>query len=52
MSGESTAFRLPGIHFPIFGIVGRLLLARRHKPELAVPNRLNMDAFVPVLVLG
>ena len=53
MSGESLAFRLPGILFPIFGIVAAgYFYARRHNPEMAVANRLNMDVFVPALVFA
>ena len=53
MSGESLAFRLLGILFPIFGIVAAgYFYARQHKPEMAVANRLNMDVFVPALVFA
>ena len=53
MSGESLAFRLLGILFPIFGIVAAgYFYARRHNPEMAVANRLNMDVFVPALVFA
>ena len=53
MSGESLAFRLPGILCPIFGIVAAgYFYARRHNPEMAVANRLNMDVFVPALVFA
>ena len=53
MSGESLAFRLLGIIFPIFGIVAAgYFYARRHNPEMAVANRLNMDVFVPALVFA
>lgn len=41
------------ILFPIFGIVAAgFFYARRHKPEMAVANRLNMDVFVPALVFA
>ena len=53
MSGDGLAFRLPGILFPIFGIVAAgYFYARQHKPEMAVANRLNMDVFVPALVFA
>jgi predicted permease len=53
VSGESLAFRLLGILFPIFGIVAAgYFYARRHNPEMAVANRLNMDVFVPALVFA
>jgi len=47
------AERLLGILFPIFVIVAAgYFYARRHKPEMAVANRLNMDVFVPALVFS
>jgi predicted permease len=53
VSGESLAFRLLGILFPIFGIVAAgYFYARRHNPEMAVANCLNMDIFVPALVFA
>ena len=53
MSGEGLALRLLGILFPIFGIVAAgYFYARRHRPEMAVANRLNMDVFVPALVFA
>ena len=53
MSGEDLAFRLPGILFPIFGIVAAgYFYGRKHKPGMAVANRLNMDVFVPALVFA
>ena len=53
MSGESLAVRLLGILFPIFGIVAAgYFYARRHNPEMAVANRLNIDVFVPALVFA
>ncbi|OMG56896.1 transporter [Azonexus hydrophilus] len=46
-------FRLLAILFPIFGIVAAgYFYARKHKPEMAVANRLNMDVFVPALVFA
>lgn len=53
MSDDSLSFRLVAILFPIFGIVAAgYFYARRHKPEMAVANRLNMDVFVPALVFA
>jgi len=50
---DSLAFRLVAILFPIFGIVAAgYLYGRKHKPEMAVANRLNMDVFVPALVFA
>ncbi|HRE16775.1 MAG TPA: AEC family transporter [Rhodocyclaceae bacterium] len=47
------AERLLAILFPIFVIVAAgFFYARRHKPEMAVANRLNMDVFVPALVFS
>jgi malate permease and related proteins len=53
MPDTSLALRLLMILFPIFGIVAAgYFYARRHKPEMAVANRLNMDVFVPALVFA
>ena len=53
MADTSLALRLLMILFPIFGIVAAgYFYARRHKPEMAVANRLNMDVFVPALVFA
>jgi predicted permease len=50
---QSLSVRLLAILFPIFGIVAAgYLYGRRHKPEMAVANRLNMDVFVPALVFA
>jgi predicted permease len=50
---DSLSYRLLAILFPIFGIVAAgYFYARRHKPEMAVANRLNMDVFVPALVFA
>jgi hypothetical protein len=50
---QSLSFRLLAILFPIFGIVAAgFFYARKHKPEMAVANRLNMDVFVPALVFA
>jgi len=54
VSGDaSLPFRITAILFPIFAIVAAgYFYARRHKPEMAVANRLNMDVFVPALVFA
>jgi predicted permease len=50
---SSLTFRLLAILFPIFGIVAAgFFYGRKHKPEMAVANRLNMDVFVPALVFA
>jgi predicted permease len=50
---QSLSFRLLAILFPIFGIVAAgYFYGRKHKPEMAVANRLNMDVFVPALVFA
>ena len=41
----SLAIRIRAILFPIFAIVAAGSLRRRHRPEMAVANRLNMDVF-------
>jgi predicted permease len=51
-SGE-LALRILGILFPIVFIVcAGFIYGRRHNPEMSVANRLNMDVFVPALILG
>lgn len=54
MSAEGgLLFRITAILFPIFAIVAAgYFYARKHKPEMAVANRLNMDVFVPALVFA
>lgn len=53
MDEHSLTYRLMAILFPIFGIVAAgYFYGRKHKPEMAVANRLNMDIFVPALVFG
>jgi predicted permease len=53
LADQTLTFRLLAILFPIFGIVAAgFFYARRHKPEMAVANRLNMDVFVPALVFA
>ncbi len=45
--------RLTAILFPIFAIVAAgFAYGRRHRPEMAVVNQLNMDVFVPALVFA
>jgi len=45
--------RIVGILFPIVAIVlAGFWYAKKHKPEMSVANRLNMDVFVPALILG
>jgi malate permease and related proteins len=52
-AGDSLGFRLAAILFPIFGIVAAgYFYGRKHRPEMAVANRLNMDVFVPALVFA
>ena len=47
------ALRILGVIFPILAIAAiGYVHARRHAPDLAVTNRLNMDVFVPALVFG
>lgn len=53
MSDGSLTLRLVAILFPIFAIVAAgYFYGRKHKPEMAVANRLNMDVFVPALVFA
>jgi len=53
LDDHSLSFRLLAIIFPIFGIVAAgYVYGRKHKPEMAVANRLNMDVFVPALVFA
>lgn len=53
MSADGLFFRITAILFPILAIVAAgYFYGRRHKPEMAVANRLNMDVFVPALVFG
>ncbi len=53
MDEQSLSFRLLAILFPIFGIIAAgYFYGRKHKPEMAVANRLNMDVFVPALVFA
>lgn len=53
MPEHSLSFRLLAILFPIFAIVATgFFYGRKHKPEMAVANRLNMDVFVPAVVFS
>lgn len=53
MTESSLAYRLVAILFPIFAIVAAgYFYARRHRPEMAVANRINMDVFVPAVVFA
>ncbi|WP_415033585.1 AEC family transporter [Azonexus sp.] len=53
MPDDSLSFRLLAVLFPIFGIVAAgYFYGRKHRPEMAVANRLNMDVFVPALVFA
>ncbi|EAQ98862.1 AEC family transporter [Congregibacter litoralis] len=48
-----TFARIAGILFPIVAIViAGFFYGRKHNPEMSVANRLNMDVFVPALILG
>ena len=45
--------RIVSIIFPLFAIVlAGWLYGRRHKPDMALANQLNMDVFVPALVFA
>ena len=45
------AIRIFEIVFPIFAIVtAGLVYARKYKPDMTLPNRLNMDVFIPCLL--
>lgn len=45
--------RIVAIVFPVFAIaIGGWLYGRRHKPDMAFANQLNMDVFVPALVFA
>jgi len=45
--------RIVEILLPIFAIVAAgFFYARKHRPEMAVANRLNMDVFLPALIFG
>ena len=47
------ALRIASILFPIVAIVlVGFVYGRRHDPEMGVANRINMDIFVPALILG
>lgn len=45
--------RIVSILFPIFAVVAAgYFYGLRHRPEMAVANRLNMDVFVPALIFA
>ena len=45
--------RIVSIIFPLFAIVAAgWLYGRRHRPDMALANQLNMDVFVPALVFA
>lgn len=45
------AIRIFEITFPIFAIVAAgLVYARKYSPDMTLPNRLNMDIFIPCLL--
>ncbi len=47
------AARIFEITFPIFAIVfAGLLYARKFKPDMTLPNKLNMDVFIPCLLFS
>ncbi len=47
------AIRIFEITFPIFAIVAAgLLYARRFRPDMTLPNRLNIDVFIPCLLFS
>lgn len=53
MSTADLLGRLLGVFFPIFAIVGiGFWYGRKHKPEMAAANRINMDIFVPAVVFA
>ena len=53
MSTTELLGRLVGVFFPIFAIVGvGFWYGRKHKPEMAAANRINMDIFIPAVVFA
>lgn len=50
---HSMLLRVFSVIFPVFAIsaIG-YLYARRHRPDMAVANRLNMDIFLPALIFA
>ena len=47
------AIRIFEITFPIFSIVAAgLFYAKKYSPEMTLPNRLNMDIFIPCLLFS
>lgn len=50
---DSLSTRLVAILFPIFAIIAAgFFYGRRHRPEMTVANRINMDVFVPAVVFA
>lgn len=44
--------RIISIVFPVFAIIiAGWFYGRRHKPDMAIANRLNLDVFLPALIL-
>ena len=53
MIGGELFGRLLGVFFPIFAIVAvGFWYGRKHKPEMAAANRINMDIFIPAVVFA
>ncbi len=53
MNQEDLFLRIVGIVLPLFGIiVAGWAYGRRHRPDMALANQLNMDVFVPALVFA
>jgi predicted permease len=47
------AGRLASVFLPIFGIVAvGFFYGRKHNPEMAMANRINMDIFIPAMVFA
>lgn len=47
------AVRILEITFPIFAIVAAgLVYAKKYRPDMVLPNRMNMDIFIPCLLFS
>ena len=47
------ATRIFEITFPVFAIVAAgLFYGKKYRPDMTLPNRLNMDVFIPALLFG
>tara|TARA_R110002072_G_scaffold14582_9_gene60234 strand:+ start:45854 stop:46180 length:327 start_codon:yes stop_codon:yes gene_type:complete len=47
------AVRIFEITFPIFAIVAAgLFYAKKYRPDMVLPNRMNMDIFIPCLLFS